>query len=109
MRFKLNQEGIDHDHKRTPAAVHVWVAARAHALHELQPGPILRNSGFLLSGVARLPGARPGTHGCRKLDTLARSRCAGGSHIDLSESDSALYVRVLAELLSIARKYGAQD
>src|SRR6266849_6322990 len=104
MRFKLTQEGLDHDHKRTPAAVNVWVAARAHALHELQPGPILRNSRFLLSGMARLPG----THGCRPLDTLARSRCAGGSHIDLSGPDSALYVRALAELLSIARKYGAQ-
>jgi len=108
MRFKLTQEGLDHDHKRTPAAVNVWVAARAHALHELQPGPILRNSGFLLSGMARLPGTRPRTHGCRPLDTLAGSRCAGSSHIDLSEPDSALYVRALAELLSITRKYGVQ-
>src|SRR5260370_35713122 len=108
MRFKLTQEGLDHDHKRTPAAVNVWVAARAHALHELQPGPILRNSGFLLSGMARLPGTRPGTHGCRPLDTLARSRCSGRSHIDSSGPSSAPPVAVLAKMRSLARKAAAQ-
>src|SRR5260370_40479956 len=103
MRFKLTQEGLDHDHKRTPAAVNVWVAARAHALHELQPGPILRNSGFLLSGMARLPGTRTRTYRCCPFGTLIRSRCTGGSHIDLSEPDSAVHIHALAELLSIAR------
>src|SRR5258707_9430016 len=103
MRFKLTQEGLDHDHKRTPAAVNVWVAARGHPLHWLQPGPILRSSGFLLSGMARLPGTRPGTHGCRPLDTLACSRCAGGFPIYLSEADSAPFVRALAEVLSVTR------
>src|ERR1700748_439713 len=85
MRFNPVPGGLTHDHDASGAAIQVGCIARGNALDGLQPGPFVRHSGFILSGMVDVSGVGPGAYRGRLLAALARSCGARASCVELSE------------------------